>query len=268
MALRLAYVHAEEWMGDGTRWEECCEEAANTLAYAVSIDVSSYSIQKWNRQYRSIEAFPHSNKFVATGIKPEPKVFSLFPEAKGRLLTFAANNLDSFSIEKVCNYFNETLFPDLYGEYSDMAVELGETEDELLLYEEFLQYELGFSGNGVSDSTVCRYLSFLDYKYDVRKKTYYVDGHERDDVLEEDRISHVIQFVKSTIRCYEWVQVSKEQLQPLLHNKDFDIDIGCAYQYTRGEVKMLVLSLNFPNGVSPPKSFAHSGSNMALQRCT
>jgi hypothetical protein len=50
------------------------------------------------------EAIWHSNKFDATGIKPEPKVFSSFPEAKGQLLTFAAANLDSFSIEKVQSY--------------------------------------------------------------------------------------------------------------------------------------------------------------------
>jgi hypothetical protein len=50
------------------------------------------------------------NKFVATGIKPEPKVFSLFPEAKGWLLMFAAANLDSFSIKKVQSYFTTTLF--------------------------------------------------------------------------------------------------------------------------------------------------------------
>jgi hypothetical protein len=68
------------------------------------------------------EAFWHSNKFVATGIKPEPKVFSLFPEAKGWLLTFAAANLDSFFIEKVQSYFTMTLIPELFHEYTDMAI--------------------------------------------------------------------------------------------------------------------------------------------------
>ena len=85
-----------------------------------------------------------------------------------------------------------------------MAVELGEMEDGFLLCEDFLQYDLGLLGNGVSDSTVCCYLSFLNYNYDVSKMTYYVDGHEQGGVL-EDRIRHAIQYVKSTIRCYEWV---------------------------------------------------------------
>lgn len=206
-------------MGDGVTWDECCEATAEKLGFTIGFEVSSYSIQKWNRDYRSLEAFKHSNKFVATGIKPEPKLFALFPEAKARLLTFAANNLDSFSIEKVRKYFNDTLFPELYDEYTDMAIESGENVEEILSYEEFLHYELGLSEDGISDSTVCRYLNFLSYKYDVRKKTYYVDGHERKDVV-EDRISHVIRYIKDTIRCYEWVQLSKDQLQPFLDDED------------------------------------------------
>lgn len=52
-------------------------------------------------------------------------------------------------------------------------------------------------------------------------KTYYVDGHEREDVI-DDRISYIIRYIKETIRSYEWVQVLREQMQPLLDDEDND----------------------------------------------
>ena len=130
-------------MADGCSWNECCEEAANSLKYVAAFDISAYSIQKWNWQYHTNETFPHTNKYVVTGINPEPNLFTLFPEAKAHLLTFAAVNLDAFSIKSVQNYLNETLI--------------------------------------LSESTMCWYLDHLNYKYDVRKKSYFMDGHEHKD---------------------------------------------------------------------------------------
>jgi hypothetical protein len=52
-------------------------------------------------------------------------------------------------------------------------------------------------------------------------KTYYVDGHEREDVI-DDRISYIIRYIKETIRSYEWVQVAREQMQPLFDDEDND----------------------------------------------
>ena len=68
---------------------------------------------------------------------------------------------------------------------------------------------------------------------------YYVDGHEQDDVV-QDQVSHVIQYVKSTLQCYEWVQVSKDELQALhdkmkVQDKKFKFDTKCAYSYNGDE---------------------------------
>lgn len=34
----------------------------------------------------------------------------------------------------------------------------GEEQDKIVLYEQFLNYKLGLSEDGISDSTVCQYL--------------------------------------------------------------------------------------------------------------
>jgi hypothetical protein len=265
-------------MGLSFTWNACCEEACETLQYVTDIGVSPYSVKKWNRQYR----FPHSNKFVATGMKPEPKLFALFPEAKARLLSFAAANLDEFSIETVRKYMNETLIPDLLSEYNDGMYESGGDDDDCLEMSEFLEIELGLSSEGISESTVCRYLEHLNYRYDVRKKAYYVDGHEQEDVV-KDRMKSVKRYLKDTLRCYEWVQVTKEQLQPLLdkakkakeEGKDkyllslkdahvysdkngvemyeFHVDASKDLQFVRPENKKYGgnLSIRIPDGVKP-----------------
>jgi hypothetical protein len=44
----------------------------------------------------------------------------------------------------------------------------GEEQDKIVLYEQFLNYKLGLSEDGISDSTVCQYLKFLFYNYAIR----------------------------------------------------------------------------------------------------
>lgn len=83
---------------------------------------------QWNRDFRESECFQHLNQFVATGMKPEPHLFELFPAAKGRLLSFATAHLSEFSLEKVRDYFTTRLFPDLLCEFNEKQ-ERSEVED-------------------------------------------------------------------------------------------------------------------------------------------
>jgi hypothetical protein len=94
---------------------------------------------------------------VATGIKSEPCFFELFPEAKGRRLSFAAANLGSFSLEKIKEYLDGTLFPSLLKQFKKDL----ESEPHFDMTPDF-RTMLGMrSDTGVYISTVCRYLRQL-----------------------------------------------------------------------------------------------------------
>jgi len=128
------------------------------------------------------------NRYQA-GVKP----FLQFPEAKGWLLTFAANNLDVLYI-KVWGYFYETLLPnlpcgmstgcDMYGDWIGTSDRWGPP----YIWRASPVW-IGFSEDGVSDSTVCHYLSFLKYKHNVHWKASLVDGCKQEDMLAR-RLAH------------------------------------------------------------------------------
>jgi hypothetical protein len=180
------------------------------------------TVQIWHRDFRKNECFRHLNIYVATGIKPEPYLFELFPEAKGRLLSFATANLSSFSLEKIKVYLDDTLFPSLLKQFNKDDGEQFDMTD--------FRTMLGMrSDTGVSISTVCRYLQQLGYSFEGRKKTFYVDGHERGNVV-IDRVKFCKQYAKLELRCFRWVQVSEEQVKDML--KDEKLSLNEAYTYT------------------------------------
>ena len=119
MFLSAAYSRALKGMGQGKSWAACCEETVIFLREAGIHVCEAKTLMTWNRDFRKHECFRHLNQYVATGIKPEPYLFELFPEAKGRLLSFATANLGSFSLEKIKVYFDGTLFPSLLKQFNE-----------------------------------------------------------------------------------------------------------------------------------------------------
>ena len=69
---------------------------------------------------------------------------------------------------------------------------------------------------------MCRYLQQLGYSFQGRKKTFYVDGHERDDVV-KDRVRHCKAYILLELRCYRWVQVSRRGVQSLVDNQAINL---------------------------------------------
>jgi hypothetical protein len=110
-----------------------------------SMDTTNLFVLGLNADELDLDAFDWSIKLLGETIGSSGGYQSLF--------TLTANKLDSFSIEKLCNYFKVFQFPELDRVYSDMAVKSGATsQDKILSYEEFLQYKLGLSEDGISES--------------------------------------------------------------------------------------------------------------------
>ncbi|KAI2496104.1 hypothetical protein MHU86_18381 [Fragilaria crotonensis] len=71
----------------------------------------------------------------------------------------------------------------------------------------------------ISLSTTWRWLRRLGFSYDSRKKTFFVDGHERPNV-----VFHRNQFCKDYLsklepRCHRWIQVTKETVERWKHER-------------------------------------------------
>ena len=56
------------------------------------------------------------------------------------------------------------------------------------------------------------------YSYDEIKCTYYTDGHERHDVVEDRNNRFLHEYFNHEIRCHRWVQLSRKEAKEL-HKK-------------------------------------------------
>ena len=78
--------------------------------------------------------------------------------------------------------------------------------------------------------TVYNWMSLLGFKYSATKKTYYVDGHEKPDVVAY-RKEYCNQYVIDELRCFRWIQLSKPEVEKLeKENIDFVRDYGYEYK--------------------------------------
>jgi hypothetical protein len=81
----------------------------------------------------------------------------------------------------------------------------------------------------ISISTVSRWLNVLGLKYELRRKGYYVDGHEKPVTIEYRKVfcEHYLPY---EARMHRWVQVKEEVAKKL--EEEGEITVGSGYYYT------------------------------------
>ena len=61
--------------------------------------------------------------------------------------------------------------------------------------------------DSVGYATVSRWMKHPGYKYDEHKKSYYTDGHERPDVVDDCNNRFLDGYFEAELRAYRWVQI-------------------------------------------------------------
>ncbi|KAG7367752.1 hypothetical protein IV203_030423 [Nitzschia inconspicua] len=74
----------------------------------------------------------------------------------------------------------------------------------------------------------------LGMKYANHKKSYYVDGHEREDVVTSRKLFCKRYLVDLEPRCLRWIQITKEKASEL---QSLSMDFG--HEYMEGDIKMV-----------------------------
>ena len=225
-AYQLALDNMNEWT-----WKTCCTEACSQLN-RVGITQAKHheTVAQWNIAFRKHNNFPHPNPRVQCGKHPVPKLFEKYPEAHEDIVSFAVNNLATLTVEAVHEFVVDKLIPKLFAlwEKEEMADWVWADDDEFITKERFLK---NHGLTNVSITTIWRWLHRLGFSYDARKKSFYVDGHEREDVVAYRR-----EFCKRYLtvyepRCLRWVQLRKEEAQAI---DDIDFAFGHSYLDTTG----------------------------------
>ena len=223
MYLRTTYYFAVQHMNEIT-WKECCRLAVEDLqGYGLTYITNEKSIRRWNISFRRNETF--SIPFQKE--KRHPKLFSFFPEAKEKLKEYCEKEIDSGSLssEQVARQLRRKIIPKCYKRWVKETPK--EERKDLPMYEEVLAF-VGLKN--VSHVTAWRWMTDLGYSYDENKKCYYTDGHERPDVVKYRNEKFLLQYFKHEIKCYRWVQLSKDDMQKLMEDYD-DFPKNACYNY-------------------------------------
>ena len=99
----------------------------------------------------------------------EPPIFEMYPDMKDLIRTYCLTNLVNLTVEKVQEFIQSIAVPECIrcdGRRLTTEVFLGQCQLE-----------------NICQSTVYRWMKTLGFSYCDHHKTYYVDGHERDDVV-------------------------------------------------------------------------------------
>ena len=111
-----------------------------------------------------------------------PPLLDANRQFKDDLLQFAKTNLSTLRVELMHNHVHEVMLPDLLQKRKQ------ETGNHMLTLEQVLgEYGL----KKLTMATLYRWMHSLGFNYSIKTKTYYVDGHERPDV-----VKYRIEFIK------------------------------------------------------------------------
>ena len=118
--------------------------------------------------------------------------------------------------------------------YSEFTEDSSKEGIEIPSFNEFL---IMLRLKNISYSTVWRWMIHLGYKYDINKKSYYTDGHNRVDVVEYcDKIFNQ-QYCKYELRSYRWIQIEDTKAKKI-EEENRQFPKNCYYTYTKDQTLM------------------------------
>jgi hypothetical protein len=131
---------------------------------------------------------------------------------------YLREHLHEPSVELLCEYIHDVVLPKLTKEATGAAP----NNDR---YSSDLKYGL----KTISMSTVCCWMKCLGFKYEVRRKGYYIDGHKKPTTIEY-RKQFVARYLTYERRAHRWIQINLNE-SAALENKGL-VPKNSGYRYT------------------------------------
>jgi DNA-binding transcriptional regulator YhcF (GntR family) len=204
-------------------WRQCCNEAVQRVNKWETHEhiKNGETLRIWHHDFRgSNECFRNPNVYKRNGKPPLPPMLERNPDFTRSVVRYAKTNLKELSAELLFNYLHEIALPALLLQRrEELGDEAYETTD--LLRENRL--------TKLTLETVYRWLDRLGFKYEARKKGYYVDNHEKPETVAYRR--HFIKrYLKYEFRMFRWIQLSLEKVKAMEENEEIDEGLGHRYQ--------------------------------------
>jgi hypothetical protein len=131
----------------------------------------------------------------------EPKLFAVYPEVKTNVHIYFSKNLEKINDDSFRSYVLDEIFPKIIADANLLEATMEPLEMSTLMSSINLK-SLGLA-------TSYKYMRYLGYKFDITKKSYYNDGHERPERIEYRR-RLIAEYFRNELLCYVWVQVTEQ----------------------------------------------------------
>jgi len=210
---------------------DCCKRSINhNKLNGLKIITYPQMIMRWNVIYRVHEKFPHPNYYIELGKAYVPLFLESFPEAKFKLRKWANRHLGIISCKAVANEMRRNIVPKLFDTY----VRSLPPQENKPTYDSFLNC---FGLKKICVSTIWRWMHYLGYTFDERKKCYFTDRHE-----DVENVTYRKKFVKKYFeyekRAFRWVHITEEKAKILENDKDVRLIKNMYDDYEENHIKM------------------------------
>jgi hypothetical protein len=226
-------------------WHDCCKRACQFLN-SLGLKQATFfkTVANWNKIFRKFECFPHPNPYVQCGKRPLPKLLELYPDAKDQIVSYGIKNLATLTIESVHDFIMNTVVPRLTLTWSNEHVnipqetDLCENTDNKTIHSFLNAHGL----ESMSLTTTWRWMCLLGFCYDTRKKCFYVDGHERHDVVATRSAFCKRYLTDYEPYCRRWVHVSVVEAKSTI---GINVEFGFRYHNIVTDTEMLEFHIDY-----------------------
>jgi len=209
-------------------WDKICQEAIDiTKKYGVPQTKNSRTLRNWYMKFREKRKIQINQASAKDNLPPflmENK------EICTSLQQYAREHLSELSVELICEYLHGTVIPKMVKETSGVE----KSVNEQLYTEEAKKILKQYGLTCIDPSTVYRWMQKLGFKYEPRRKGYYVDGHEKPATIEY-RKQFVTRYLAYEQRAHRWIQIPLSEALELEDKKMIPKNSGYRYEDDHGE---------------------------------
>ena len=225
IALRIALQKMGRGAG-GATWLDCCQEAMNTVNQFNNITYIKFhrTIQGWHLLYRrNGECFPNPNTHKKDGKKTLPRLLEENPDLKDAIIYYSREHLHELSASLLYHYLHEEALPAPVEKKKKELDNHEYTKDDLLAEHQLKKLTL---------TTVYKWMERLGFRYQPRKKCYYVDGHEKPEVIVY-RQNFICRYFEHEKRMCRWIQIPLSEVESMEEVGELEKGMGKRYSHRR-----------------------------------
>lgn len=137
---------------------------------------------------------------------------------------FAKQNIQNLSVEVISDYLHDIILPEMIEKIQQSDPPILNTENQAIYtqacankqYDHAKEHLLAQYGlEKLTTATVYRWMKHLGFVYEARKKSFYVDGHEKQStkVYREEYLKRLF---ADEIRTFRWIQITKVEHDDLV----------------------------------------------------